>query len=495
MSSLIKSNSNTNKETNSESRSTLTNNLLNVELMFEFIFEKFSKGLRIIGPMFAFALTIFVLIVAHSEFYIVIPYWTVNFGILSGIILFFISLYLLFSILFNYFLSVLVRPGCLEDIKRSKYYRKNDPLNMKDDLVNLKDVFLNKINRTEKSCSNKSNNENKHIKLRLKTDNLSIVSDNLRKEEDILNNANLKNQTIESKLLNEVTDTVEENTDIFDEGTEIFKRHLESQLSVDADETTKDFTLELSKNIVQNNSSLNNENTHLENEKHIQEINSYYNINKSDTDEFLDKKDDFQHQIADCRHCKQPKPLRAHHCTICGYCVFKMDHHCPWINNCVGQNNHRYFILFLTHLMFGSLYVCLTAIPIIFNSDVRKTTEFNFVCTLSLVGFFLMIFFNGWNWFLVLRGNTTIEYWTLKADVNYNKTIKDFSLQTWRENIYLVFGTTSLFNAIFIPSIKKLPLSGLEWTKLAYPSFNFQIIEYERIEDIKIKEEIGNHNI
>lgn len=28
-------------------------------------------------------------------------------------------------------------------------------------------------------------------------------------------------------------------------------------------------------------------------------------------------------------------------------CVMKMDHHCPWINNCCGHLNHAYFTSFL----------------------------------------------------------------------------------------------------------------------------------------------------
>jgi len=37
-----------------------------------------------------------------------------------------------------------------------------------------------------------------------------------------------------------------------------------------------------------------------------------------------------------CPECEVIRTSRSRHCNVCKKCVDRFDHHCPWINNCVG---------------------------------------------------------------------------------------------------------------------------------------------------------------
>ncbi|XP_045509392.1 palmitoyltransferase ZDHHC16B [Colias croceus] len=65
-----------------------------------------------------------------------------------------------------------------------------------------------------------------------------------------------------------------------------------------------------------------------------------------------------------CKKCISPKPPRTHHCSVCDKCILAMDHHCPWLNNCVGYFNARYFYLYMAYMVAGVTFV------IVFGLDI-----------------------------------------------------------------------------------------------------------------------------
>jgi hypothetical protein len=117
-----------------------------------------------------------------------------------------------------------------------------------------------------------------------------------------------------------------------------------------------------------------------------------------------------------CKWCGKYKPDRCHHCRVCQTCILKMDHHCPWIYNCVGFFNYKYFFLLLFYTVLDlHLIVWTMAESVIRCIDEPATPFLTMFLTFfgeTLAGFlaiFVTIFFCFHIW-LITKSMTTIEF-------------------------------------------------------------------------------------
>ena len=143
--------------------------------------------------------------------------------------------------------------------------------------------------------------------------------------------------------------------------------------------------------------------------------------------------------VKQCRQCHIVKVCGTVHCSICHKCVYMKDHHCIWFNQCIGQYNLKYFILFAFYLFLCSLISFSRFFYyIIYKNFVKIVSEFSSnknIAFLSCLIFDLVYIIFSFK--LVYDQYTNLSYFSIMFD---NKRKKLIEIRTKYEMLCEDFG-------------------------------------------------------
>ncbi|CAG9329460.1 unnamed protein product [Blepharisma stoltei] len=129
-----------------------------------------------------------------------------------------------------------------------------------------------------------------------------------------------------------------------------------------------------------------------------------------------------------CTICKVYVTESAKHCGQCNRCVDRFDHHCKWLNNCIGKPNYWKFIPLIWTLEVSTFILLCFEIYVVNKGFAKELTDDYSTQILVLTILLIDIFING-TVFLALAYLISMHiYLGIKG-----KTTYEF-IQEWRKN-------------------------------------------------------------
>jgi palmitoyltransferase ZDHHC13/17 len=111
-----------------------------------------------------------------------------------------------------------------------------------------------------------------------------------------------------------------------------------------------------------------------------------------------------------CSACIIRKPIRSKHCPECKCCISKFDHHCPWVDNCIGDKNLKYFIGFLFWTSLSAIFLLNDAI-LLYKETCYQDDIIKYPHMTTLRGFMLFCSCKPWIAFFTIIA-AFVLFWT-----------------------------------------------------------------------------------